>query len=112
MKSIKDWMKEKGIFSEDMNKLAFSRFMRDPGDAGTTMSLDTDLKSKLNPVIDRIMKDEDFAEEDPENLLRQIMAVVSARLAGMSGSTLSTSRVVDKMNKLGNNDEPIAREVR
>jgi hypothetical protein len=111
MKSIREWMKERGIVSEDMNKMAFSRFMRDPGDAGTTMELDTSLKSKLNPVIDRIMKMEEFADEDPETLLRQIMAVVSARLAGMSGSTLSTSRVVDKMNRLGNNDEPIAREV-
>jgi len=112
MKSIREWMKEKGIVSEDMNKMAFSRFMRGPGDAGTTMSLDTELKSKLNPVIDRIMNDEDFADEDPENLLRQIMAVVSARLAGMTGSSLSTSRVVDKMNKLGQNDEPIAQEAR
>ena len=39
MKSIREWMKEKGIVSEDMNKMAFSRFMRGPGDAGTTMSL-------------------------------------------------------------------------
>ena len=92
--------------------MAFSRFMRGPGDAGTTMSLDTELKAKLNPVIDRIMNDDDFSDEDPENLLRQIMAVVSARLAGMTGSSLSTSRVVDKMNKLGQNDEPIAQEAR
>ena len=76
------------------------------------MSLDTELKAKLNPVIDRIMNDDDFSDEDPENLLRQIMAVVSARLAGMTGSSLSTSRVVDKMNKLGQNDEPIAQEAR
>jgi hypothetical protein len=112
MKSIREWMKDKGVVSEDMNKLAFSRFMREPGDAGTTMELDTSLKSKLNPVIDRIMNMDDFREEDPEKLLRQIMAVVSARLAGMSGSTLSTSRVVDKMNKMDRNDEPIAQEVR
>jgi hypothetical protein len=112
MKSIKEWMKDKGIVCEDMNKLAFSRFMRGPGDAGTTMSIDTELKSKLNSVIGNIMKDEDFADEDPENLLRQIMAVVAAKLAGMTGSSISTSRVVDKMNKLGHNDEPIAQEVR
>jgi len=112
MKSIREWMTEKGMVSEDMNKLAFSRFMREPGDAGTTMDINTSLKSKLNPKIDEIMKMDDFKDEDPETLLRQIMAVVSARIAGMSGSTLSTSRVVDKMNKLGNNDEPIAQEVR
>lgn len=112
MKSIREWMKEKGIVNEDMNKLAFSNFMREPGDTGSTVEINSDLKLKLNRVIDQITKMDDFKEEDPETLFRQIMAVVAARLAGMSGSTLSTSRAIDKMNKLGHNDEPIAQEVR
>lgn len=112
MKSIREWMKEKGVVSEDMNKLAFSRFMRDPGEGGATMDINSSLKSKLNPKIDQIMAMDEFKDEDPETLLRQIIAVVSARIAGMSGSTLSTSRVVDKMNKMDRNDEPIAQEVR
>ncbi|NBT58143.1 hypothetical protein EBT16_05100 [bacterium] len=112
MKSIREWMKEKGMVSEDINKLAFSNFMREPGDTGSTVELNSDLKLKLNRVVDQIAKMDEFKEEDPETLLRQIIAVVAARLAGMSGSTLSTSRAVDKMNRLGHNDEPIAQEVK
>lgn len=110
MKSIREWMKDKGIVSEDMNKMAFSRFMREPGESGSTMDINSTIKSKLNPKIDQIMAMDEFKDEDPETLLRQIIAVVSARIAGMSGSTLSASRVVDKMNR--GVDEPIAQEVR
>ena len=107
MKSIKEWMKEKGMISEEegLNPNYFARFM-----GGQTFKVDTDLKSKLRSKINDILNDEEFKSKGKIEVLREFMAVVSMMLADMDGTTGSVRKVAGALNS--DPGEQVAQEVK
>ena len=90
----------KAILSEmdhdghDMTRAQFTGVM-----GGSTVDVDPKIRSKLRAKISEIQKDEDFRDKSEEDLLRDIMAVVSSLLAGKTGSSMSTSGVFGSLSK-------------
>lgn len=103
MKSIKEWMKEKGLVNEDLDKSNFARFM-----GSTSMDVDTKIKTKIRGKIEEIMEMEDFAEMPKDELLKKIITVVSALVADMGGTKASISGLTSRLN--ADEADPIAQE--
>lgn len=103
MKSIKEWMKEKGMVNEDLDKSNFARFM-----GGTSMDIDSQIKVKLRSKIEEIMEMDDFKDLPKDELFKKIVATVSAIVADMSGTKASVSGLTSRLNT----DDPVAQEVK
>jgi hypothetical protein len=103
MKSIKEWMKEKGLVNEDLDKSNFARFM-----GSTSMDIDSQIKVKLRSKIEEIMELDDFKDLPKDELFKKIVATVSAVVADMSGSKASISGLTSRLNA----DDPVAQEVK
>lgn len=103
MKSIRTWMEENGIGADDIKNIDLTRIL------GTTnITINRKLAMRLGPKLDQVLKGEEFASENPSELLRQIIAIAAEKVAGVSGMTVSTSKLA---KGLGRMDDPIAREV-
>lgn len=97
MKSIREWMQEKGI-NEDMTKLAFRNTM-----GGTSVQVDPNLKNMLKPKIQQIIKE--FEGHDPIELFRGIIGAAGSIISGMAGTKISTDRLFDKLGADEDSDE-------
>lgn len=103
MKSIREWMKEKGIVSEDIRGVDLARVL-----GGTSFNINRKLAIRLNPKLDQVLKSEEFEGESPEEMLRQIIAIAAEKLGGIEGTTVSASKLAGGLRQ----DDPIAQEVR
>ena len=124
MKSIREWMFEKGMISEDDLSTAAVRRSLDGG----AMKTDSYLVRRLRPVIQLIRNKVDpdtgkkYGDIEPAEFAKEIEAAVLAVIAGRtSGGNLSVSGTVGKINSMGDtmdgqgdmkvpgSDDPIAR---
>lgn len=74
----------------------------------SSIRVNRNLEIRLKPKLQQIFKDKDFAEEDPSELLRQVIAIAAKEITGAHGTTLSTQKLA---KGLGAEDDPIAREM-
>lgn len=80
----------------------------------SNIRVNKELKTRLHPKLQQILRDPDFADiaqNDPSELLRQIIAVAANEIVGRSqAGTMGTSNVANKLNRDDNHDQ-IAREM-
>lgn len=74
----------------------------------SSIRVNRNLEIRLKPKLQQIFKDKDFADEDPSELLRQVIAIAAKEITGVSGTTLNTQKLA---KGLGGEDDPIAREM-
>jgi ribosomal protein S13 len=86
MKSIREWMFENGMVSEDFDKNATARYF-----GSSSVDVDQNLRRELKPKVERIMDMEEFRSLSKEDLLTKLKVVVSQIVAEV-GSTTATSR--------------------
>jgi hypothetical protein len=105
MKSIREWMFEKGMISEEDLSTEAVRMSLDGGSKQT----DGYLVRRLRPVINLISnkkREKDgkkYGEMEPAEFAKEIEAAVLAVLSGKtSGGMLSVSGTVGKINNMGN----------
>lgn len=91
MKSIKDWMYERGMISEDFDKMAAARYF-----GSTQVDVDQDirreLKNKVQSIVDRkksLSKDE---------ILKRLRVAISQIVSGMGGSKLSSGGLAGRLS--------------
>jgi hypothetical protein len=104
MKSIREWMTEKGMISEEVRGVDLARLL-----GGTSFQINRKLAVKLNPKLDQVLKSEEFEGESPEEMLRQIIAIAAEKLGGVEGTTVSANKLAGGLNQA---EDPIAQEVR
>ncbi len=56
----------------------------------------------------QILESDDFSNEDPSELLRQIIVVAAKKISGATGTTLSLSKITPELSS--DSDDPIAKE--
>ena len=87
-----------------------SRFARMMG--SNDMKVDQDLRRELRPKIERIMDMEEYSSMPKEELERELIAVVSKLVAGVSGRSFGVDSLSNKLNAPEEMEEPIAKEGR
>lgn len=93
MKSIKDWMSEKGVVGEDFDKGSMSRYF-----GSTTIDVDQNLRRELKPKIDRIMDMEEYRSIPKNDLLNKLKVVISQIVADLGGTKFTSRSVADKLS--------------
>lgn len=88
MKSIREWMVEHGIGEDNIENIDLIRLL-----GSSSVKINRKLAMKLHPKLQQVLSDPEFAEEDPSELLRQVIAVAAKEVSGSSGTTLSVPRV-------------------
>lgn len=86
MKSIREWMLENGVVSEDFDKNSTARYF-----GSSSVDVDQNLRRELKPKVERIMDMEEFKSLPKDELLNKLKVVVSQIVAEV-GSTTATSR--------------------
>lgn len=106
MKSIRQWMAEKGMINEEIRGVDLARVL-----GASSFKIDRRLAVKLNQKLNQVLKSEELQEDgySPEEMLRQIIAIAAERLGGVEGTTVSTSKLAGGLNQ---SEDPIAQEVR
>lgn len=102
MKSIRTWMEENGMGGDDIKNLDLVRIL-----GGSNITINRKLAMRIGPKIDQVIKDKEFENESPSELLRQIIAIAAEKITGVTGTTVSTSKLVKGLGS----DDPITREV-
>lgn len=82
MKSIREWMLERGLVNEELDRNAMARYF-----GSTTVEVDQNLRRELKPKIERIMDMDEFRSMPKEEMLQKIKVVVSQVVAEVGGST-------------------------
>lgn len=93
MKSIKQWMSEKGMIAEDIDKNAMTRYF-----GSTTVEVDQDLRRELRPKIERIMDMDEYRSMPKEELLQRMKVAVSQVVAEVGGSTVTSRGLAGKLS--------------
>jgi hypothetical protein len=112
MKSIKEWMREKGMINEegDINASNFARFM-----GGQSFDVDAHLKTLLRQKVESILQMDEFKDKSKSEMLKAFTAAIGAIEAEMSGSTASASKMVGRLgDSQGKQNDPadqVAQEV-
>lgn len=102
MKSIKEWMKEKGMGSLVEDDMSRSMYVRSKEGS---LEVDPVLRSRLSQFVDRIKQMEKYKDLSDLDLAGKIHDAVDAVVADVSGSKISAGSTFDKMH-----DDPIAKE--
>lgn len=92
MKSVREWMAERGIVKEDFDKTAMVRYF-----GSTNVEVDQGLKRELRPKIERIIDMDEYRSLPREDVLEKIKIVISQIVAEMGGSTVSSRSMADRM---------------
>lgn len=93
MKSIKQWMSERGVVTEDIDKNAMSRYF-----GSAQVEVDQDLRRELRPKIERIMDMDEYRTMPKEELLQRMKVVVSQVVAEVGGSTATSRGLAGKLS--------------
>lgn len=113
MKSIKEWMKEKGMINEegDINASNFARFM-----GGATFKVDPDVKRTLRERLLKLIKEEEADAEkrgeqfDKVELLQKIIAVAGQLITDKTSTAGSITGMAKDLNR--DPSDQIAQEVK
>lgn len=92
MRSIKEWMFEKGLLGEDFDKNSMSRYF-----GSTTIEVDQGLRRELKPKIERIMDMDEYKAMPKDEMLKKIKVVVSQAVADLGGSRLTSRGLADRL---------------
>lgn len=101
MKSIREWMVEKGIVEDNISKSIYVR------SKDGSLEVDSMLRSRMSQFIDRIKQVEKYKDMPKEELANKIHDAVDAVIADVSGTRISASRAFDNLHA---SDDQIARE--
>ena len=104
MKSIREWMVEKGmtsIMEDDMNRSLYVRSKEG------SLEVDSILRSKVNEFVDRLKKMSQYHDLSDMELANKLHDAVDAVIADVSGSRVSAGKAFDKIY---GQDDPIAKE--
>jgi hypothetical protein len=85
MRSIREWLVDKGLVGEEFDRNAFAQYMD-----SNPVKIDRGLEMELRSKVRRIMDIDKFRSMPAEDLLDRMKAVISQTVAGMSGSFLGT----------------------
>lgn len=96
MKSVREWMAERGMMREDFDKTAMARYF-----GSTNVEVDPGLKRELRPKIERIIDMDEYRSIPREEVLEKIKVVMSQIVAEMGGSTVSSRSMADRMGDEG-----------
>lgn len=89
MKSLREWILE--------NDQVSAVSMRDVL-GGSGVQVNMELKNKLKPKLIQIMNENE--NEDPMNLLREIIAVSASIIGNLKGTRIPTSKILDLVNSM------------
>lgn len=103
MKSIREWMVEKGMISED----DMTRSMYIKGKGGT-LEVDPALKSIAKRFVERVRQMGDYRDKPDSEVAEKIHDAIDAVISGVSGTNVSAGSAFDHMNK---NNEKVVPEV-
>lgn len=93
MKSIKEWMSEKGMVNEDFDKNAMTRYF-----GSSTVDVDQNLRRELKPKVERIMDMDEFRSLAKEDLLQKMKVVVSQIVAEVGGTTATARGLAGRLS--------------
>ena len=93
MKSIKDWISERGVMGEEFDKNSMSRYF-----GSTTVDVDQNLRRELKPKIDRIMDMEEYRSIPKNDLLNKLKVVISQIVAELGGTRFTSRGVADRLS--------------
>jgi hypothetical protein len=104
-------MIEHGMGEDEIDNVDLVRIL-----GSSSIKINRELKTKLHPKIQQILKDpelSEIAESNPSELLRQIIAVAANEITGRSqSSTFSTSAAARSLGSRANDPtEPVMREM-
>lgn len=100
----------KSLDSDGPSGIEVGRFARMMG--SSEMKVDQDLRRELRPKIERIMDMEEYSSMPKDELERELIAVVSKLVAGVSSRSFGVDSLSDKLNAPTEIEEPIAKEER
>jgi len=92
MKSIREWLVDKGLVGEEFDRNAFARYMD-----SSSVKVNRGLEMELRPKVLRIMDMEKFRSIPKDELLDKMKAVISQTVAEMSSSTISSRSVAREL---------------
>jgi hypothetical protein len=101
MKSIKEWMIEHGMGHDDIENMDLVRIL-----GSSSVKVNRALEVKLEPKLKQVLSSEEFADEDPSELLRQIIVIAAKKISGVTGSTFSVPKATPGLSA----GESIAKE--
>jgi hypothetical protein len=111
MKSIREWMKEKGMIGEDISSSNFARFM-----GGTSFDIDVQIKKLLRPRVEQILNMDEYKNLEPGEVFKKIVAAVGAIETEMGGTKGSISSLAKRINAhrrgLADTSDQIAQETK
>lgn len=93
MKSIREWMSEKGMLGEDFDKNAMTRYF-----GSSSVDIDQNLRRELKPKVERIMDMDEFRSLPREELLQKMKVVVSQVVAEVGGTTATARGLAGRMS--------------
>ena len=101
MKSIREWMKEKGMVREDLDPSLTVRM------TGSQLETENDIRAILKQAYEKIKRLDKYKEMPKEQLLDEMQDALMLLVAEIKGNRSSTMGAVRKINQ---SDDPIARE--
>lgn len=105
MKSIREWMIEKGIESVMEDDMSRSLYVRSKEGS---LEVDSTLRSKVNEFVDRLRRMSQYRDLSDMELANKLHDAVDAVIADTPGSRISAGKAFDKIY---GDEEPIAKEV-
>lgn len=94
MKSIKEWMSERGLLGEDFGKNAMSRYLN-----SSSVSVDQELRRELKNKVERIVNIMDeYKSVSKEKMLNKLKVVISQVVSGASGNRLTSRGLADRLS--------------
>lgn len=94
MKSIKEWMFEKGLLGEEFDKSAMSRYL-----GSDSVSVDQELRRELKNKVERIMNViDEYKSVSKEEMLSKLKVAISQVVSGASGNRLTSRGLADKLS--------------
>jgi hypothetical protein len=96
MKSIREWIME----NDNINSTVLKNVM-----GSTSTKINNKMKMMLRPKLEQVVKS--FEEENPMDLLRDIIAISVSVIGDMNGSRITTDKILDIIHNLPEEEEKI-----
>lgn len=93
MRSIKEWMSERGLLGEDFGKNAMSKYLN-----SSSVSVDQELRRELKNKVERIMNMDEYKSVSKEDMLNKLKVVTSQVVSGASGNRLTSRGLADRLS--------------
>jgi ribosomal protein S13 len=93
MRSIRDWMAERGMLGEDFDKRSMMRHL-----GSSTVDVDLNLRRELKPKVMRIMDMDEYKSMPKDELLDRLKVVVSNIVSEMGGRKFTSRRLAGNLS--------------